>query len=82
MQETSDKGPIRHLGKHVLKYDKIHNLEVIANQTHQLHKWLENKYIDKALSNVFWTIQVLKLPNGTDMGHAWKQLFFGRKTYL
>ena len=55
MQETLDKGPIRHLGKHVLKYDKKHNLEVIANQTHQLHKWLENKDIDKTLSNNFWT---------------------------
>ena len=54
MQETPDKGPIRHLGKYVLKYDKNHNLEVIANQTHQLHKWLENKDIDKTLSNNFW----------------------------
>ena len=49
MQETLDKGPIRHLGKHVLKYDKNHNLEVIANQTHQLQKWLKNKDIDKTL---------------------------------
>ena len=55
MQETPDKGPIRHLGKHVLKHDKKHNLEIIANQIHQLHKWLENKDIDKTLSNNFWT---------------------------
>jgi hypothetical protein len=26
MQETPDKGPIWHLGKYVLKYDKKHNL--------------------------------------------------------
>ena len=90
MQETLDKSPIRHLGKHVLKYDKNHNLEVIANQTHQLHKCLENKDIDKTLSNNFW-----KNPSITDkqktclikfrtrqyMGHAWKQLFFGREVY-
>ena len=53
MQETLDKGPIRHLGKHVLKYDKNHYLDVIANETLQLHKWLENKDIDEALSNDF-----------------------------
>ena len=34
MQETLDKGPIRHLGKHILKYDKKHNLAIIANQTY------------------------------------------------
>ena len=55
MQETPDKGPIRHLGEHILEYDKNHNLEVIANQTHQLHKWLKNKDIDNPLSNNFWT---------------------------
>ena len=45
MQETPNKGPIRHLGKYILKYDKRHNLEIIANQTHHLHKWLNNKDI-------------------------------------
>ena len=53
MQETLDKGPILHLGKYVLKYDKKHNLEIIVNRTHQLHKWLNNKDIDKVLSNDF-----------------------------
>ena len=47
MQETPDKGPIRHLGKCISKYDKKHNLALIATQTHQLHKWLDNKDIDK-----------------------------------
>ena len=56
MQETLDKGPIRHLGKYVLKYDKRHNLEIITNQTYQLHKWLDNKDIDKVLSNDFLKI--------------------------
>ena len=55
MQETLDKGPIGHLEKHVLKYDKRHNLEALANQTHRLHKWLENKDFDKILSPDFWT---------------------------
>ena len=31
MQETPDKGPIRYLGKHVIKYDTRHNLAIIAN---------------------------------------------------
>ena len=53
MRETPDKGPIRHLGKHIVKHDKGHNLAIIANQTHQLHKWLKNNNIDKVLSNDF-----------------------------
>ena len=90
MQETPNKGPIRHLGKHVLKYDKNHNLEVIANQTHQLHKWLENKDIDKTLSNNLWKnpsitnkqkTYLIKFRMGQYMGHARKQLFFGREAY-
>ena len=59
MQETPDKGPIRHLGKYILKYDKRHNLDIIATQTHQVHKWLDNKEIDKALSNDFWNSHVI-----------------------
>jgi hypothetical protein len=42
------KGPIKQLGKHILKYDNINNLAIIANQTHQLHKWLENDDNDKS----------------------------------
>lgn len=38
MHETPYKGPIRHLEKHLLIYDKRHNLGFIAGQTHQLHK--------------------------------------------
>jgi hypothetical protein len=55
MEETPNKGPIRHLSKHILKHDNEQNLTIIANQTHQLHKWLENDDIDKMLSNDFWT---------------------------
>ena len=89
MQETLDKGPIRHLGKHILKYDKKHNLEAIANQTHQLHKWLENKDTDKTLSNNFWTNPsitdkqktcLVKFQTGQYMGHARKQLFFWHRS--
>ena len=37
-EETPNKGPIRHLSKHILKHDNEYNLTTIANQTHQLHK--------------------------------------------
>ena len=53
MQQTLDKGPIRHLSKHIFKFDNEHNLTIIASQTQ--HKWLENDNIDKILSNDFWT---------------------------
>ena len=42
MQVTPNKGPIRYLEKHILNYDKRHNLATIANQMHQVYKWLEN----------------------------------------
>ena len=54
MQDTPNKGPIRHLEKHILKYDKRHNLATIVDQIQQLHKWLENEDIDKSLLNDFW----------------------------
>ena len=41
MQETPYKGPIRHLGKYILRHDQKKNkknLAIIANQTYQLHK--------------------------------------------
>jgi hypothetical protein len=90
MQGTLDKGPIRHLSKHILKHDNEHNLTIIANQTHQLHKWLENDDIDKILSNDFWTNSaimdkqktcLIKFNTRQYMGHARKQLFFGREAF-
>ena len=90
MQETPDKGPIRHLNKHILKHDNEHKLATIANQTHQLHKWLENDDIDKTLSNDFWTNPNVTRKQktcsiifqiGQYMGHARKQLFYGRETF-
>ena len=90
MQETPDKGPIRHLSKHILKHDNEHNLTIIASQTHQLHKWLENEDIDKILSNDFWTNHaitdkqktcLIKFRTGQYMGHTRKQLFFGREAF-
>jgi hypothetical protein len=87
-KHAPDKDPIRHLGKYILKYDKRHNLEIIANQIHQLHKWLNNQDIDKILSNEFWnnpTITdkqktcLVKFRTRQYMGHARKQLFFGRE---
>ena len=90
MQDTPDKGPIRHLGKYILKYDNKHNLTIMASQTHQLHKWLDNNDIDKPLSNAFWNNPIItdkqktclvKFRTGQYMGHARKQLFFGRTAY-
>jgi hypothetical protein len=90
MHATPDKGPIRHLGRYILKYDKKHNLARIATQTHQLHKWLHNKDIDQTLSNDFWNNPIItdrqktclvKFRTGQYMGHARKQLFFGRAAY-
>ena len=90
MHETPDKGPIRHLAKYIIKQDKTHNLAVIATQTHQLHKWLDNKDLDKNLSNDFWNYPditdrqktcLLKFRTGQYMGNARKQLFFGRSAY-
>ena len=90
MQDTPNKGPIRHLSKYILKHDKKHNSTIMASQTHQLHKWLDNKDIDKNLSNDFWnnpTITnkqktcLIKFRTGQYMEHARKQLFFGRITY-
>jgi hypothetical protein len=77
MQETPNKGPIRHRGKYILKYDKKHNIAIIVTQTHQLHKWLDNKDIDRALSNDFWDNPIItnkqknmpsKIPNRTIYG--------------
>ena len=90
MQDTPDKGPIRHLGRYIIKYDTKHNLTLIATQTHQLHKWLHNPDIDQTLSNDFWNNPIItdrqktclvKFRTGQYMGHARKQLFFGRLAY-
>ena len=62
----------------------------MAFQTHQLHKWLGNKDIDKTLSNDFLNNPVItykqktclvKFRTGQYMGHAMKRLFFGRIAY-
>ena len=88
-RNTSQR-PIRHVVKYILKYNERYNLEIKANQTHQLDKWLENKDIDKVLSNDFWknlTIAhkqetyLVRFQTRQYMGHAWKQLFFGREAY-
>ena len=90
MQDTPNKGPIRHRGKYILKYDKKYNLTIMASQTHQLHIWLDNKDIDKILSNDFWNNPgitykqktcLVKFRTGQYMGHARKQLFFGKTAY-
>lgn len=54
MLETPYKGLIRHLEKHILKYDKNQNLILLADQTHQIYKWLGNTNINKEISNYLW----------------------------
>jgi hypothetical protein len=90
MQDTPDKGPIRHIGNYIIKQDKKYNLALIATQTHQLHKWIDNKDIDNTLSNDFWHDPIItdkqkacliKFRTGQYMGHARKQLFFGRTAF-
>lgn len=39
--KTLDKNPIRHLEEHILQYSRTNNLTLLANQTHQIHKWLK-----------------------------------------
>ena len=52
MQETPYKWPIKHLENTSLNMTK-ENLAIIADQTHQLYKWLENTDIHKVSSNDF-----------------------------
>ena len=89
MIDTLDKGPVRFLEKQITKYDKT-NLEIMATQTPNIHKWTSNADIDKELSNEFWTNPnitdkqkscLIKFRTGTYMGQARKQLFFGRQRY-
>ena len=51
MIETLDKVPIQFFEKHMIKYDKRNNLEVIVTLFPYLDKWIANKDIDKKLSN-------------------------------
>ena len=82
MQKTPNKGPSRHLGKHVHKYDKRNNLQVIANQTHQIHKWLENDdskknaikwFLSKSHYYEYTKMYLVKFSIGQYVGHAKKQ---------
>ena len=57
MEETPDKGPIRFLEKHIIKYDKEHNLTDIARNFPNIDKWVNNTDIDNELFNEFWTKQ-------------------------
>ena len=80
MEETPEKGPIRFLEKHIIKYDRKYNLEVIAIKFPNIDKWITNDNID-VLSNEYWTNKqitnsqktcLLKLRHGQYMGNARK----------
>ena len=90
MGSTPDKGPIRFLEKHLVKYNKKINLELIPTLYPNINKWIANDKIDNELSNKFWTNKnitdsqktcLLKLRHGQYMGNARKQLFFGREAF-
>ena len=53
MDETLDKGPIRFFEKHIIKYDRKYNLEVIAREFPNIDKWIANEDIDNELSNEY-----------------------------
>ena len=53
MDKTPDKGPIRFLEKHIIKYDKESNLTDIATNIHNINKWISNTDIDDKLSMNF-----------------------------
>ena len=90
MDKTLDKDTTRFLVKHIIKYNRKYNLEVIATKSPNIDKWIANEDIDNELSNEYWTNKqitdsqktcLLKLLHGQYMGNARKQLFFGREAY-
>ena len=90
MGTTPDKEPIRSFEKHLSKYDKNINLELIPILYPNLDKWIANEKIDNELSNKLWTNKniidspktcILKLRHGQYMGNAKKQLFSGRVAF-
>lgn len=85
-----NKGLIRHLDKHILKYDKRHILTTITDQTHQLHNWLKNDDTYKSQSNNLWKPPNItdkqkdvlnQIPNGTIYGPCPKNTYFCKETY-
>ena len=79
MEKTLDKGPIRFLGKHIIKHNKRTSLETIAIQFLNIDKWIIHEDIDNKLFNEFWTNKnitnlqktcLLKLKHGQYIGNA------------
>ena len=88
--DVPDKGPVRNLEKQIKKYDRENNLENMALQTPNICKWTDNEDIDNELSNEFWENPaitdkqkscLIKFRTGTYMGHARKQMIFGRERF-
>jgi hypothetical protein len=53
MEATPDKGPIKFLEKHLVKYNKNINLELIPILYPNIDKWIANDKIDNEPSNKF-----------------------------
>jgi hypothetical protein len=90
MDQTPDKGPIRHLQLYLKKYEKEHSLTEITQEFPNINKWTNDTNIDKETSNGLWSHPdiidsqitcILKFRYNQYMGNARKQLFFGPALY-
>jgi hypothetical protein len=53
MDQAPYKSPIRHLQPYLLKYDKMHNLVLIAQNFPNINKWTNDTNIDHVTSTNF-----------------------------
>jgi hypothetical protein len=90
MDQTPDKGPIRHLQSYLIKYDRTESLNRITRNFPNIDKWINDNNIDKATSTSFWDHPAITDPQKTCilkfrynqyMDNARKQLFFGPIIY-
>jgi hypothetical protein len=54
MDQTPDKGPIRHLQPYFQEHEKEHSLKDIARKFPNINKWTNDTNIDNETSNTFW----------------------------
>jgi ribonuclease HI len=55
MEETPEKGPIRHLQPYLQKHENKYSLKYIAQHFPNISKWTNNSTIDNDTSNTFWS---------------------------
>jgi hypothetical protein len=79
MDQTPYKGPIRHLLPYITQYDKMHNLELIAQNFPNISKWTHDPNIDLDTSTNFGPILQLQIHNAHassnfDITNIWAML--------